>query len=236
MGIFSDLIANAVAIDTENPIAGPDLHANLELERLAARNDVEIAQLSDYAEKDEVQSLAPNDSSSGNFTLTFTLASGETFTTGNLAFNVAASQVVTAIDSAATTASVAGWTNGDISAIGGNAATNPIVFTFDGDSVSGQNHGLIVATDVDLDDGTPGTVTVTTNGQADRNALAALAYLGEVLGTPPNFGDGDVGSWTLGAPGRPNRPGASLVNALLREASHLEGVDYTALYKTLEQA
>jgi len=229
MGMFTDILANAVSIDTSDPIEGPDRHAVLELER--HRDVVLDADIgTDYAEANEVQSLAATDRTGGNFTLTFLLASGETFTTGNILFSSTAGTIETAIDSAATTASVVGWTNGDITAAGGAINSAPVTLTYDGTSVAALNHSVVVVNDVDLSGGSVDPVaSTTTNGQADRNALGILAFLGEFTGTPPAFGDGTAGSWVVGDPARANRPSKSLVNALIREASHQEGVDYATI-------
>jgi len=113
---------------------------------------------------DEVQSLAAIASTSGNWTLTITLTGKDAFTTASLAFNITAAALETAIDVAATTASVPDWTNGDISCSGGAMNANPIVLTFDGTSVDIQPHILCETADVDLNDSTPPVVSETTNG------------------------------------------------------------------------
>lgn len=69
--------------------------------------------------------------------LTFTLASGETFTTDYVGYNTSTSTVESAIDTAATAAGVTGWTNGDISVSGLTWNLGAMVFTYDGDSVTG---------------------------------------------------------------------------------------------------
>lgn len=95
---------------------------------------------------DEVQSIAIYSGSitGGTFELDFELASGETFTTAAIAYNANAATIESAIDAAATAAAVAGWTNGDISVAGGDLTTAPVTLTFDGTSVTGQNHVLTV--------------------------------------------------------------------------------------------
>jgi hypothetical protein len=119
---------------------------------------------------------------SGNFTLTFNLASGESFTTANIAFNAAAATIETAVDSAATAASIAGWTNGDISVAGGAVNVAPVTFTFDGTSVISADQNISL-TDVDGAGGSWGTISKTTSGQSTRNALGTLEVLGALSGT-----------------------------------------------------
>lgn len=114
----------------------------------------------------------------GNYTLTVTLRNGETFTTGNIAWNANAATIEGAIDTAATAASITGWTNGDISVSGGDIATAPVVLTFDGDSVSGTNHPVTVANDVDIATGTLGTIVETTAGHPACPTLQIVAQQG----------------------------------------------------------
>lgn len=128
------------------------------------------------------------DPTGGTFTLTVTLRSGETFTTAGIAYNANAATIESAIDTAATAASITGWTNGDISVSGGNllAAGADVVLTFDGTSVAGLNHSLTTIDGSSLTGGSldsPSTV-VTTAGQTARPALGALMILGVVGGTP----------------------------------------------------
>jgi hypothetical protein len=202
MGVFSDLLSSAVTFDITAPSTALARPIKREIQEWIDRGDVGYPAGS--AVTNEVQSLAITAATTGNFTLTVLLASGETFTTANILFNAAAATIETAIDSAATTASVVGWTNGDITVSGGVADANPVVFTYDGASVAGLNHSVIVATDVDLSDGTPGVPSTTTEGQTGRKGWGALVAMGvasasdipvqgvdPVAFTPPsNPGDG----------------------------------------------
>lgn len=183
MGIFSDLLTSAQGIDVTPDITALDRIVVRELEAMVDRGDVDLPTA--LAETDAVHTLPQYtvDHTGGNFTLTFVLRNGETFTTGNLAHNADASTIETAIDSAATTASITGWTNGDITVTGGTllAAGADVVLTYDGASVSGDNHTLVVLND-SLTGGTtasPSSVK-TTAGQTDRKAWAALQMLGAV--------------------------------------------------------
>jgi len=137
---------------------------------------------------DDVQSMAAATQTSGNMTLTFTLANGETFTTGNILFSASAATVEGAIDTAATSASITGWTNGDISVSGGAVNSAAVVFTFDGTSVAGSAPALITLADVDGAGGAWGAITKTTNGQAARPARALLHEMGILAGSPTTPG------------------------------------------------
>lgn len=136
----------------------------------------------------------------GNYTLTITVAAeraqnrlvDQTFTTGNLAHSANAATIETAINSAATTAAVVGWTNGDISVSGGALASADIVLTFDGASVSGMRHPVTVATDVDLTNNDALAVTLTTPGQRDLGVVQLLLTRGPMVGTDPL----DPGTWS----------------------------------------
>jgi len=226
MGLYSDILASALAIDVELPTEANHRTARIELNQYEAQLDLDIPAA--YAEGNEVQELSATASTMGNFTITVTLANGETFTTGNIAFDASAATVETAIDVAATAEPITGWTNGDIAVTGGPADTAPLVFTFDGDSVAGANHEESVAVDVDLDEAV-GVFSTTTDGGPDRPALAALSALGCIAGTPPSFGDEGIGSLVAGDANRPNRPSQSLVGLLLREASVQEDKDWVTL-------
>ena len=219
MGVFSDLLAGTPAFDVTNPITALDKIVHRELDEIIKQGDVAYG--TETAVTNEVQSLSATAAISGNFTLAFTLASGETFTTGSLAFNAAASAIETAIDSAATTASVVGWTNGDISVSGGPANSGATVFTFDGASVAGLNHGVIVPADVDLSDSTPGVVSVTTEGQTARSAWAALIALG--IAAPANVPVQGVAPTAFTAPSNPGNnahyPSEATIRALASTAA-----------------
>lgn len=99
MGVFSDLLLNAKSVDITTPITA--------LDKVVVRDFKDMVNQGDFAPPaatvagDEVQSLAISTQSSGGMTLTFTLASGEVFTTAALTFEDAATTVETAIDTAA---------------------------------------------------------------------------------------------------------------------------------------
>ena len=132
-----------------------------------------------YAATDAVHTIAADATiASGNWTITVTLQNGETFTTANIAAADNAATIEGAIDTAATTASITGWTNGDISVSGGSVDTADVVLTFDGTSVAGLNHELTSVTDVSLVTGTVGVVTETTVGHPLSSTLQLLGTQG----------------------------------------------------------
>jgi len=208
MGVFADFLAQAKTFKSTDPVA------QFFNQEIAKRVDVTNAQ----AAVDAVHTIAVSTQTSGNFTLTITLRNGETFTTGNIAFNAAAATIETAIDSAATSASITGWTNGDISVSGGAVNVGAVVLTFDGASVSGINHPVTVLNDVDGAGGAWGAVSLTTPGQSGRLAWGALIALGVLTGAiPAQTADADPTAITAGANAL-KVPG-NVIRAIAKEAA-----------------
>lgn len=133
----------------------------------------------------------------GHYTLSFTMPNGETFTTANILYSANAATVKTAINTAATLASITDWTNNDINVSGGALTSAALVITFSGNSVKHFRTVLTTVADVDLEgDGTVDGVVETTPGQTTRPAWAALQMLGMLTNDSPDQGDdltvGDV--------------------------------------------
>lgn len=218
MGVFSDLVAGAPAFDVTDPITALSRVVNREIDEWIKRGDAEYSAGS--AVGSEVQSMAANASVSGNFTITVNLKSGESFTTGSLAYDADAATIESAIDSAATSASIVGWTNGDISVSGGDANTAATVLTFDGASVAGQNHPLATTADVDLSDSTPGAITVTTEGKTARAAWGCLVAMGIATDADiPAQGVTPSDFTSPSNPGNANYPSAATIRALAQSAA-----------------
>jgi hypothetical protein len=169
MGVLSDLLASPKSFSRK---------VNAELDRQVAAGRDQV--ISAAAAANAVHTLAQSSQTSGNFTLTIELANGESFTTGSIAFNAAAAAVESAIDTAATSAAISGWTNGDISVSGGAVNAAAVVITFDGSSVAGSCPVLTVLADVDGAGGAWGAITRTTAGQSQRNGWGALVALGAI--------------------------------------------------------
>jgi len=175
--------------DDPNSLRAPDWqdYKQLEAEILAIQNQMYplcigadgALRASPGAGVNEVQNLAQIASTSGNWKLTFTVPGSDAVTTANLAFDINAAELETAINVAATAAGVTGWTNGDIS-VSGAADINAgaLVLTFDGTSVSKQPIAACSTTDVDLNDSTPPVVSETTAGVLPSAVPAKTWYKG----------------------------------------------------------
>lgn len=226
MGVFSDVISADDTISSTAP--GVDKSIRRQLEAMGVMLGDPVVS-GDTAVIDEVQSLAVHSGTvdGGTFTLEFTLAAGANFTTAGIAHNANAATIEAAIDSAATAASVPGWTNSDISVAGGPLTTTPVTFTFDGDSVDGANHALIVVDGASLTGGgSAGAVSQTTAGQAGRPAWEALQLAGIIGGTIPEQGENadsitDAGGWR----GMPQRLSIPAIKALALQAARDDGND-----------
>lgn len=201
MGITADL-QNVDSLDSS-------LNATAIQRVLKAYVDNLIAVQGDPAYKtrdaaaDEVQSIAQHvpTVSGGTFALTVTLFNGETFTTAVIAYDAIAGTIETAIDVAATAASITGWTNGDISVSGGDLNSAAVVLTFDGTSVASQKHFLTVIDGALLTGGgSAGAISVTTDGQPNRPALATMNLIGLTDDTQP-IGDLPLSADYVGAQG-----------------------------------
>jgi hypothetical protein len=188
---------------------------------------------SGYAEADEVQSIGTYNGtvSGGNFTITITLADGTAITTANIAYDAVEATIESAIDTAAT-GNITSWTNADISvALTGDLTGNAATVTFDGDSVDATNHPVLVMNDIDLSGGgTVGAVSVTTNGQTQRVALAALSVMGIIASPPPPQGTTTVTASATRA-SHPWFPRQETLQALAKQASIEDSTD--ALYSSL---
>lgn len=226
MGVFSDVISADDTISSSAP--GIDNSIRRTLEAMGATlGDPAIS--GDTAIVNEVQSIAiySGTVSGGTFTLQFNLAGGVSFTTAAIAFDANAATVQTAINTAATSASVPGWTNGDIVVAGGPLTTTPMTFTFSGASVDGANHSAIVINGASLTGGgSAGAVSQSTAGQAGRPAWEALQMSGIIGGTIPEQGEDadsitDAGGWR----GMPQRLSVPAIKALALQAARDDGND-----------
>jgi len=191
MGVITD-IRDITGKKTINPSAvdGIPAHVADYLKRLENITG-DPAYPAAFNTKNEAQSIAQfvPTVSGGTFTLTVTLANGETFTTAAIAFGASAATIESAIDTAATGV-VTGWTNGDISVAGGDLNTAPVTLTFDGTSVAGTNHSLTTADGSALTGGgSMGAITETTPGQTKRTSWAVLDIIQALTGNPPTQGE-----------------------------------------------
>lgn len=220
MGVFQDLLDNAKTFKSTDPLA--------RFIQSKINSQLDPALPAEAAAANEVQSWATSTQTSGNATLTFEFANGETFTTGNILFSAAATAIETAIDSAATGA-IAGWTNGDISVAGGAVNVAPVTFTLDGASVASRSLKLITVTDVDGAGGAWGAVTRTTVGGPIRRALGCLVAFSVLDASSIGGGADDASntSYGIGSEDRYNKFPQSILRDLAREAAEEDGNNNT---------
>ncbi len=235
MGLISDFLDASVGIDHNSPIDPLDRRAYRELQALEDKGAFALPASLQAA--DELQSIAiyvPT-VSGGTFTLEFVLASDETFTTAGIAYDANAATIEGAIDTAATAASVVGWTNGDISVAGGLLTTTPVTLTFDGTSVKEQNHDLVVMDDGSLTGGgSGGAITTTTEGQSDRLGYGILTQYGILVGTVPAEDIVPTALVVAALPGE-RRLSAETIKAIALEIAVTEG-NNSAIYDAIVAA
>jgi len=231
MGAFSAIQAQAKTFKLSSPLG------QWIVSELKKRADADIPTAA--AVTDAVHTIAQDgtDHTGGTFALTVTLRNGEAFTTAAIAFNAVAATIETAIDVAATAATITGWTNGDITVAGGvlQAVGAAVTLTFDGTSVLGTAPDLTVFDGALLTGGAePATrVARTTAGQTSRPAMGIMLALGIVSGTPPI--QSAVAS-TTGVTKGSNLVSVpdNIVKALMREASAED--DNSGTYFSLQAA
>lgn len=184
MGVYANALAQKKTFTASSPEAGF-------LQALINSRVDPSPSVADAVNTVHVLAVDTVDHTGGNFTLTFSIRNTNgtttTFTTGNIAHNADAAAIESAIDSAATSASVAGWTNSDISVSGGNLqSSTAVTLTFDGASVAGRAHGTTVFNDSLTGGTSPATrVTVTAVGQTSRPAWGVLHALDVITSTIP---------------------------------------------------
>lgn len=222
MGVYADLLANAVSID-----AGGDDGVR------AAGNKALVRQIrglmavmdpaypSGFEARDEVQVVAQfgGTPSAGTFNLAFSLWSGESFTTDEIAYDADAATIETAIDDAAALAGIVGFVAGDIAVTGGPLDADDLTLTYSGDSVAAQNHGEVAISVTGLTGGTAGDESTTTDGQADRTAWATLRVSGCISSDPPAQGVTPTSVTAVARANNPHMPDQDVIRALAREAS-----------------
>lgn len=138
--------------------------------------------------EDEVQSLAAISSVSGNWKLKINFPDGQTFTTGNIAYNAAAAAIQTAIDTALADEKLYGvtYTADDLKATGGAINSEPVVLTFGG-ALGDMPFPLVQTINVDLSDETPPVASRTTAGLIDDGLTLATTTS---AASYPNVWDG----------------------------------------------
>ena len=241
MGALAQLNAQKLTFGASSPLGQ---WLTNEINWAGQQSNVDEAVPTAAAATDAVHTLAEDtvDHTGGTFTLTIAIrqASGleESFTTAAIAYNANAATIEGAIDTAATSASITGWTNGDISvaAASTDLQGGAVTLTFDGSSVDEANHTLTVFNDSMTGGTSPTTrVTKTTAGQTERAALAVLINYNIIdSGTiAEQAASTDSGGFVRATTQQRNVPGV-IVKALCKEAAAED--KNNATYHSLEQA
>lgn len=234
MGIYADLLANAVAWDAggaDEISIGPDRIVTTELERLRDKGDISYP--SGYAERNEVQEIGAcsGSVSDGLWKITFNLADGTTFDSELLIYSIDSTALQVAINSSCS-GNIAGWSNGDIVPSGGPFPNNTFTLTFSGNSVKGANHDVCGLINSSLVGGDVTSVTETTAGQTDRPAMAVLNALG-IVTAAPNQGEITGLAANADREANPTLPRQVTLQALAKQASIEDSSEelYTELMK-----
>jgi len=225
MGYLQDLAAGASTITATKPRVGLDRQS---AEALLSHGEIAGNQAlgAAYAAANEV-SVIPEQTDAGaadTYTITVNLtALGESFTTAGIAYNAVDTVIETAIDVAATAASVTGWTNADISVSMGGAAgidDGTVTLTFDGTSVAGQP-ALVSITPTGFTE--VGSITRSTGGQGTRPATQALFDMNVIAGSLQ--ASGDAPTWTKPATNGRARPGTNVIRDLALQTIVEDGTE-----------
>lgn len=236
MGVYAQLNAQAKTFKTPDSPLGSWLASKIQRAGQGGNVDPEVP--SAAAGTDGVIVIGEDtvDHTAGTFTITVTIrqadGSEESFTTGNLDFDFTDAEIETAIDSAATTASITDWTNGDITvaAASTDLQGGDITLTFDGASVSERPVAVVIA-DESRTGGTSGAISQTTRGQTERAALGVLHALDVISGSVAEQDAATDASGFTKGDNRVSLPG-NIVKALMREAAAEDANNST--YHSLE--
>ena len=178
MGVLADILVSPKTFAPSGFRSGVPRSVYAHIHRMVTEG-LDFDYPSGFAVANQIQSIAQHvHATGGTYTLTFTLANGQTFTTGNINYNDAHAAVQTAINTAATSASITNWTNDDIVVAGAGLNSAPMTFTFSGASVAGANHSAIsistALTTYNAAQGTAGAVSTTTPGSGGVNAVQKI--------------------------------------------------------------
>jgi len=187
MGMLADLKNLSAVNPTLNASASKRvLKRYIEyLEEIAGDPEYADADVSARVETHLVAQHVPT-VSGGTYDLIFDLFSGETFTVAALAYNAVAATIKTAINSAATTASIIGWTDDDISVVGADLNTDDLQFIFATGPVANKRQPLLQIDGTSLTGGgLAGAVSITTFGQPNRSASAVAKLINLISAAQP---------------------------------------------------
>ena len=233
MTVLSAFLANARTMDT-NPANGIDPSDKTLYGYLTKRRNqgVDPAYASGYAAVDQEDSVPTIGGTGGTYTLTLRLKVNEPneyveFTTAGIAHSAVAATIEGAIDTAATSAGVPGWSNGDISVAGGPLHTTTTTFTYDGTSVSAKKHGVITIDVSGVTGGSSPSIT-STSGQPARWWLQVLEALGyfSISGGPPAYQAASLVHDAIGDPKAPQGYASEWIRReVIKEIIYWETVD-----------
>jgi hypothetical protein len=221
MGIFADFLANSKSVDNDGDHTALDRAIYRDFNDIIAKGDAESPGAT-FEAVNEVQELAASGASAGTFDITVGVTIDgfpyQVAVTG-LGFDDAPAAIQTDLDTAAALV-IPGYQAGDITVSGaGTADANPTVFTYDGDSVSGQAHPLSTVDGGGLTGGGSEAFSETTDGQTDRLPWAIMDVM-QLVGftNPPAQNQATVPTLTAGSPPRNMLSDASL-RCIAREAA-----------------
>jgi hypothetical protein len=176
MGFLADILASPKTFNARNPHDSTSRLVTNQIQHL-----IDVGFDTDYpagtaAANDQMIVPAFVSGAFGRYSLSFTLHSGLSFATALLSVATAIADIQTAIDTAATTAAVPGYTNGDIAVSGAPLSTGPVTVTFGG-SVGNVKNGLIVVNVSNLGSDGPGDIQPVQNtviGNGTTNAVQTI--------------------------------------------------------------
>ncbi len=198
MGMITDL----KNLDSVNPTLNANATKRVlkryiqDLEEVSGDPDYIDADVSEQFESHQVQQHVPT-VSGGTYDLIFDLASGETFSAINIAYDAVVAVIQTAVDDAAVAANITGWTTDAIFVFSLDAGLNDgsVLFIFGGASVMHRRQPLVQIDGTNLTGGgSAGAVIILKAGQPNRPAAAVAKLIGllaivEPISVLPQFTD-----------------------------------------------
>lgn len=222
MGVYAQLNAQKKTFNDQSPLG---VWLAQQLAKAGIGSSVDPPVPSAAAAINSVFNMATDavDHTGGDFTVTLAVrqADGtiESVTTAAIAYNATAATIEGAIDTAMTSASFTGWTNGDVSVAAGATTLQDgdMTFTADGTSVAGRIIDFSVADS--RTGGTSGANTVTARGQTERAALGVLLALNVISGSVPEQDAATSVTAITDSENRNHNIPANIVKALMREVA-----------------
>jgi hypothetical protein len=184
MGVFSDWLNNQIVLG-ESPYIGERRLAYREIDWHRRRTDPNHH--GDYTGQAEVQGIIQGAPPLTRYRLIFTMPDGTPIQTGEFLAVYTGLQWEGVVNTACAPV-VPGWQDGDIAWNGGSVVYPPLVFSYQGDSVTKQNWGNLQA-EVTTPPGGPLTTTTYQQGSGIRYTWSVMYELGLYGPPPPEPGD-----------------------------------------------